>query len=189
MSKKNKVLKRKLKAAYGDGCFFERAHISERIEAMGGIKTFKVFVEERRYSGKSISYQLTVHHLKHRSNGGENTVDNCANVAEVAHQYMHSLSFADEEIINEMLREFKVNFMIMKGNGQVENSGTLEVGQPQEYITIPVYDTTLEQQIKLEEIREARKQKQKYNKYKNPSRAAKKREMQRLIEEEEYEID
>lgn len=62
MGKSNKAAKEKLERIYGKGCFFNRAHVAERIEKMGGIKTFKVFVKEKRYKGKPISHQLTFHH-------------------------------------------------------------------------------------------------------------------------------
>ena len=181
-SKKNQKIKRKLKSIYGDGCFFDRAHIAERIEAMGGIKTFKVFVEEKRFKGKAISYQLTVHHLRHRNEGGETTVENCANVAEIAHQYAHSLDREDEEIVNNMLREFKVNFVMMQGNGEILDSGSFKPEPASEYIVIPVYDNTPEQN-------EERKKRAKAKRLKNPTRAMKKQELKRLIEEEENEID
>lgn len=181
-SKKNQKIKRKLKSMYGNGCFFDRAHIAERIEAMGGIKTFKVFVEERRFKGKAISYQLTVHHLRHRSEGGETTVENCANIAEIAHQYTHSLDREDEEIVNNMLREFKVNFVMMQGNGEILDSGSFKPEPASEYIVIPVYDNIPEQN-------EERKKRAKAKRLKNPTRAMKKQELKRLIEEEENEID
>lgn len=181
-SKKNQKIKRKLKSMYGNGCFFDRAHIAERIEAMGGIKTFKVFVEERRFKGKAISYQLTVHHLRHRNEGGETTVENCANIAEIAHQYTHSLDREDEEIVNNMLREFKVNFVMMQGNGEILDSGSFKPEPASEYIVIPVYNNTPEQN-------EERKRKAKVKRLKNPTRAMKKQELRRLIEEEENEID
>lgn len=181
-SKKNQKIKRKLKSIYGNGCFFDRAHIAERIEAMGGIKTFKVFVEERRFKGKAISYQLTVHHLRHRNEGGETTVENCANIAEIAHQYTHSLDREDEEIVNNMLREFKVNFVMMQGNGEILDSGSFKSEFASEYIVIPVYDNTPEQN-------EERKKRAKAKRLKNPTRAMKKQELKRLIEEEENEID
>ena len=181
-SKKNQKIKRKLKSMYGNGCFFDRAHIAERIEAMGGIKTFKVFVEERRFKGKAISYQLTVHHLRHRSEGGETTVENCANIAEIAHQYTHSLDREDEEIVNNMLREFKVNFIMMQGDGKVLDSGSIEPEPAQEYIVIPVYNNTPEQEAE-------RKKRLKAKRLKNPSRAMKKQELRKIIEEEENEID
>ena len=51
MGKSNKAAKENLERIYGKGCFFNRACIAERIEKMGGIKTFKVFVKEKRYKG------------------------------------------------------------------------------------------------------------------------------------------
>lgn len=188
---KNKVIQRKLRNMYGEGCFFHRAGVAERIEAMGGIRTFKSFTEEKRLKGKKISYQITVHHLKHRSAGGSSSVDNCANVAEIAHQYMHSLSFAEEEIINEMLREFKLNIAMIQGNGQTHETGsfTLSAEPPQEYMSIPVYDTTPEDLAKLEAIREEKRRQEIYNKRKHPTRATIKRTTRELVEEdEEYEI-
>ena len=62
MGKSKKAAKKELEQIYGKGCFFHRAHIAERIEEMGGIKTFKVFVKEKRFKGKSISHQITFHH-------------------------------------------------------------------------------------------------------------------------------
>lgn len=68
MSKnKNKQMRRQLERLYGKGCFFERAHIAEKIEQMGGIKTYKKFIQEKRYTGKKIIFQISYHHLKHRS--------------------------------------------------------------------------------------------------------------------------
>lgn len=67
MSNKNRSAKKELERLYGKGCFFDRARCAERIEAMGGIKTFKIFVQEKRFKGKPISHQITYHHLKHKS--------------------------------------------------------------------------------------------------------------------------
>ena len=86
MGKSNRHIKRKLERIYGKGCFFSRAHIAERIEAMGGIKTYRRFVEEKRYKGKKISHIITFHHLKHRSEGGQKSIENGANLEEIAHQ-------------------------------------------------------------------------------------------------------
>ena len=187
---KNKVIQRKLKNIYGEGCFFHRAGIAERIEAMGGIRTFKSFTEEKRLKGKKISYQITVHHLKHRSAGGSSSVDNCANVAEIAHQYMHSLTFAEEEIINEMLREFKLNFVMMQGNGQTHESGSITISAepPREYISRPVYETTPEDLAKLEAIREEKRRQEISSRKKHPSRAAIKRATRELVDDDDYEI-
>ena len=67
MSNKNRSAKKELERLYGKGCFFNRARCAERIEAMGGIKTFKIFVQEKRFKGKPISHQITSHHLNHKS--------------------------------------------------------------------------------------------------------------------------
>ena len=53
-----------------------------------------------------------MHHLRHRSENGATSIENGANVAEVAHQYMHSLPRDQEEIINNMLRQWKRDFRI-----------------------------------------------------------------------------
>lgn len=136
-----------------------------------GIKTFKTFVEERRYKGKKISHQLTVHHLKHISEGGKTNLENCANIAEVAHQYMHSLKREDEEIINNWIRDFKINFVEMKGDGTILGTGSYEPAAA-DYMTIPAYPT------------ERRKKEEKRRRLKNPNRAARKREFRKIVEEE-----
>lgn len=64
---KNKTAKNELIKIYGEHCMFEKARIAERIEAMGGIRTYKSYVAEKRFKGKKISKQLTYHHLKHKS--------------------------------------------------------------------------------------------------------------------------
>lgn len=71
MGKSNKWAKEQLKKLYGRGCFFNRGHIAERIEEIGGIKSFRKFKEEKRYKGKPISHQITYHHLVHKSERAE----------------------------------------------------------------------------------------------------------------------
>ena len=180
-SNKNKKMRRKLENIYGKGCFFERARIAERIEAMGGIKTFKVFKEEKRFKGKAISYQITLHHLRHVSNGGQTTEENCANVAQIAHEYIHSLPHQNEEMINDMLREFKINCLAMRGDGEMVAAQQISFKESdfEDAIVIPVYDNT-------PEIQEKRKKNAKYNRLKNPTRAMRKQELQQLIDEEEW---
>ena len=81
-----------------------------------------------------------------------------------------------------MLREFKVNFIMMQGDGKVLDSGSFEPEPAQEYIVIPVYNNTPEQEAE-------RKKRLKAKRLKNPSRAMKKQELRKIIEEEENEID
>lgn len=66
----NKKARLKIEEAYGKGCMFKKAKIAERIEAMGGIKTYKQFIEEQRYTFKEIrrlESNITYHHLEHKS--------------------------------------------------------------------------------------------------------------------------
>ena len=158
MSKNNRSAKKELERIYGKGCFFERAHIAERIEAMGGIRTFKIFIQEKKFKGKPISHQITYHHLKHRSEGGKATVENGANVEEVAHQYLHSLPRDQEEVINNMLREFKLNCVMMTGNGQIQEAKSISFDFGEDVLVIPLYvidtakSTVLVTVLEIEEL-------------------------------------
>ena len=195
MSNSNRSAKKELERIYGKGCFFNRAKVAEQIEAMGGIKTFKVFVQEKRFKGKPISHQITYHHLKHKSEGGKATVENGANVEEVAHQYLHSLPRNQEEIINNMLREFKLNCIMMTGDGQVQEAQSISFNFGEDVLVIPLYDNDerhnpevarqqAEERERAKHTKEYKKKK-KYERLQNPTRAMKKRELQKMIEEEE----
>lgn len=195
MSNSNRSAKKELERIYGKGCFFNRAKVAEQIEAMGGIKTFKVFVQEKKFKGKPISHQITYHHLKHKSEGGKATVENGANVEEVAHQYLHSLPRDQEEVINNMLREFKLNCVMMTGDGQVQEAQSISFNFGEDVLIIPLYDNDekhnpevarqqAEEREKAKHTKEYKKKK-KYERLQNPTRAMKKRELQKMIEEEE----
>lgn len=109
-SKKNRSIRQSLERIYGKGCMFQKALIAQRIEEMGGIKTYRQFIQERHYSLKEIrklEATMTLHHLKHRSEGGPTTEENGAVINELAHRYEHSLPRHQEEIINNMLRDYK----------------------------------------------------------------------------------
>ena len=192
MSKNNRSAKKELERIYGKGCFFERAHIAEKIEAMGGIRTFKIFVQEKKFKGKPISHQITYHHLKHRSEGGKATVENGANVEEAAHQYLHSLPRDQEEVINNMLREFKLNCVMMTGDGQIQEAKSISFDFGKDVLVIPLYDNDERHnpEIARQQAKERRKtseykKQKKYERHKNPTRAMKKRELQQMIEEED----
>ena len=106
----NKSVRMMIEQIYGKGCMFKKAKIAERIEKMGGIKTYKMFLEEKRYTLKQIKKAekiLTYHHLKHKFEGGQATVRNGAEINSLAHCYIHSLDRKSEEIINDMIREYK----------------------------------------------------------------------------------
>lgn len=177
----NKVARQRLEAQYGKGCMFYKAHIPEQLEKLTTIKTYKKFLQETRYSGKKIRLlerNMTYHHLRHVSEGGKATDENGAVVNELAHRYIHSLPREDEEVVNNMLRQYKLN--ITGGILEVTDKG-IKMDQPlgidlemdfNDCITIPVFDTT------KEDIEKRRKQK--FN------RAKTKRETQQMIEEDLY---
>lgn len=155
----NKSTRQHLERVYGKECMFKRAKIEERVEQLRTIKTYKKFLEEKRYTGKKLrrlENNMTFHHLKHRSEGGKTNIENGAIVNELAHRYMHSLPRRDEEIINNMLREFKLNYVVG------EEYGTVDLSLGEDYIEI-----SLQQ-----------KPKRKYN------RAKAKEELRERIEEE-----
>lgn len=92
--------------------------------------------------------------------GGKATVENGANLEEIAHQYMHTLSRKDEEVANNMLRDWKLNYVAING----EEHGSVELSIDfDDCIEIPLYDV---------------KKKPKYN------RAKTKRDFQKRIDEE-----
>ncbi len=164
----NKSARLALERIYGKGCMFQKAYIAKKIEQIGGIKTYKKFVEEKHYKLRKIRIlerTMTYHHLKHKSDGGSATVYNGAVVSELAHQYIHSLSRDEEEIINNMLRQYKYEYELRGGLMLPTESG-LEVQQPfvvdlgfdfgEDYITIPVYDNTKEDMQKRQKFNRAK---------------------------------
>lgn len=177
----NKSARQELEMIYGKGCMFRKARIAERIEKMGGIRTYKSFVETRRYKSKKL-YKLletmTYHHLRHLENDGRTDVANGAIVNELAHQYLHSLPREQEEIINNMLREYKKEFEL-RGGLLVPSESSIDIIQPfttdltleetEDYLIIPLVNNTREDD-----------EKRKFN------RAQEKRNTQKLIDEALY---
>ena len=141
---------------------------------MGGIKTYASYLAGKKFKGKSIKKQLTYHHLQHKSDGGRATVENGAVIDSTAHAYMHSLPRHQEEIINNMLRAYKINFMELN-QGKVLGSGTVEIEDEIEYISIPIEQDEAE-------IRRARAvyEKKKMEQY---NRAKMKQELRRQVDD------
>lgn len=113
----NKGVRELLEMIYGKGCMFYKAHIPERLKGLN-IKGYKQFIGEQHYKARKLNTlerTLTLHHLKHRSEGGETSVENGAVINELAHRYIHSLPREQEEIINNMLRDYKDSFEIRGG--------------------------------------------------------------------------
>lgn len=97
---KNRDMHRALAKIYGNKCMFLASHCD----------TVHYKKYQKRYKSKELKKlikSITVHHLKHRSEGGKTTVENCSLVNELAHRYLHYLPREQEEIINNKLREYK----------------------------------------------------------------------------------
>lgn len=174
----NSKARQALEQIYGKGCMFKKAHIEEQIYQLRTIKTYKVFLQETRYTGKKIRQlekNMTYHHLRHNSEGGKATVENGAIVNELAHRYLHSLPRDEEEIINNMLRHFKLQggILVPTENGlEVEQPVRIDIdfGDMEDCIIIPAYDTTKEDFEKREKF----------------NRAKSKREFQKQVDEALY---
>lgn len=124
----NQVIRQQLEDEYGTEDMFKEAKIEEQLKKHKKIKSYKKFKEERKFKRsqlKTLEKLSTLHHLKHKSEGGETTKENGANINALAHMYMHSLPRQHEEIINNMLREFKLNIAELN-NGKVEQAQQVE---------------------------------------------------------------
>lgn len=98
----NKTIHRLLAQMYGDKCMFIEAHLEDI--------HYRRYLKLKKYKCKDIiklKRILTVHHLKHKSEGGKTNLDNCSLVNELAHRYLHSLPRDIEELYNNAIREWK----------------------------------------------------------------------------------
>lgn len=110
MSNDNRSARLALASIFGSGCMFKKSHAEEYVEKLGTIKTYKIYKTEKRYTPKQVKcleQRMTLHHLKHKSEGGRATIQNGAIINELAHRYLHSLPRSQEEIINDYIREWK----------------------------------------------------------------------------------
>lgn len=170
----NKGAKHDLEVVYGKGCMFKRAHIEELIERIGNIKTYRQYKEEMHYKRRkvnSLESSLTYHHLKHRSEGGHTTIDNGAVVNELAHRYMHSLPREQEEVINDILREFKFK---LSGGILIPDEQGLQIQQP---FSVDFSELDMTDYIEIDVYDNSEQDRQKFN------RAKQKRDTRRLIQE------
>lgn len=172
MSKKNSKARKQLKKIFGDGCFIERMGLRE-------IKGYR-----------TIDRMITYHHIKKKSEGGRATVENGANLAWENHQWLHSLPEEEQDRVNEMIQNWKLAFVEMKGSGKVIQTGTIDskldfsdLTSDEDCIIIKLEETTKEQ---FEEL-----QRQKENKRQKFNRSKIKRETKKLINEiiDEEEIE
>lgn len=157
MSNDNKKARQQLEQQYGKGCMFKKARVAEQLEQMPQIRSYRSYLKSTRFTSKKIrelEKNITFHHLRHRSEGGKATPENGANINELAHRYIHSLPREQEEIANNMLRKFKLNGGVLTLTDKAVDLQPLEIDfsfdmeSEDEYITIPVYDTTIKPEKK-----------------------------------------
>lgn len=161
----NKGARKELEKIYGKKDMFEKARIAERIEARGGIRTYKEYknhVKFKRSRKKQMEKTMNYHHLMHKKDGGKATVENGAIVNSLAHQYMHSLPRDQEEIINNMLRDYKKGLIIDTAIVTTKEIKPMiqitfdDLFKRQEYIEIEVEPMTPEELEKYEAYKRAR---------------------------------
>lgn len=149
----NKQKREELEQIYGKGSMFEKAQSEQYIETLPRIKGYKKYIQEKRYTGKEIrrlTKSMNYHHLKHKSEGGETSIENGAVVNEMEHRYMHSLPRQHEEIINDHIRQWKIDFITLTTEGVIESG---EVVPEIETLTIPVYTYKKTRQATIERQR------------------------------------
>lgn len=97
MGVNNKKVREELEEVYGSRCM-----ICE------GIRKIKPPMPKKgRYKGKSIERQLTYHHIKPRSEGGECSVENGAVLCRRCHNWLEELPRGVREAVNRELEEYK----------------------------------------------------------------------------------
>lgn len=124
----NKKKREQLEQRYGKGSMFQKAKTEEYIETIPRIKGIKQYIRERKFTGKQIEKlmaEMQYHHMKHLSEGGKTTLENGAVVTGLEHQYMHAQPRACEEIMNNHIRQWKIDFMTF-ATDRVIDSGHLE---------------------------------------------------------------
>ena len=93
----NKRAKQKLIRLYGAECFIEKLHLRED-------------TEPRRYTSKG-QYkrmkQLTYHHIREKSNGGQATIENGALLSAENHIWFNKQSEEAQKQMNELFQKYK----------------------------------------------------------------------------------
>lgn len=97
MSKSNKSVREALEEEFGSKCMYHE-----------GIRRIRPpAVSKRRYRGKKIQDQLTLHHLIPLRKNGPTTKANTAVLCRYCHDFVESLTEADREQVNNELRAYK----------------------------------------------------------------------------------
>ena len=138
----NKKKREELEKIYGEGCMFEKSHAEDYISTLPKIKGFKTFLKEKHYTSKDIARlkkRMNYHHLEHKADGGATTIENGAVVSELAHRYIHSLPRNQEEIVNNHIRQWKLDVMTLTTETIID-SEEIDIDLSKDYIEIPVKD-------------------------------------------------
>jgi len=157
----NKSKRDELEKIYGSGSMFQKSKAEEYVASLPKIKGFKKFISERHFTCnqiKKLTRIMNYHHMQHVSEGGKTTLENGAVVNELEHRYMHDLPRNHEEIINNHIRKWKVDFMTLTTEG-VQGSGELVQDDSTETIEIPVH--TYHKKINLRQAEERRRRQEK----------------------------
>ena len=160
----NKAKREELERIFGSGSMFQKSKAESYIASLPKIKRYQTFIHERRFSTKDIkrmARRMNYHHLRHVAEGGATTLENGAVVNELEHRYMHDLPRGHEEIINNHLRRWKLDFMTLTTD-RVQDSGELTQDEQTETIVIPVY-TAKRIDLKRAEERRRRQEKRDFN--------------------------
>lgn len=167
----NKAKREELERIYGKGSMFQKSHCEDYVSTLPKIKGYRKYLKEKHFTGKDIREQLEYHHMQHRAEGGRTNLDNGAVVTRSEHSYMHSLPREQEEIINNHIRQWKIDFITMTGSGGEIDHAEVEPEPVQDYIEIAVAkDYCKEHKTKLTrkqiEERERRREKRELQKLK-----------------------
>lgn len=169
---KNRVIREELERIYGKGCMFQKAYVSDRLRQQGVSLTYGTF--KKKYTlnqQKTLERRMTLHHLKHVSEGGRTSLDNGAVVNELAHRYLHSLKRHEEERANDMLREWKRD----KDNG-FEPFTPCEIELvPEEEVELPFELDAMTIQVDSKGIKVTGKKRKKKNKVRRKHNRPRKR--------------
>lgn len=163
----NAGAKKQLIQQFGKICMIEEA----------GIRKIPISVRRKIKGYKKTEEMLTFHHIVPKSKGGKATPENGALLKDYNHRWLESLPPEDRAIVNEKLREFKVNFATLKTSSksmQIVDSGTIPLefcSEKSEEIIIPVFDMDEGDRKRM---------------LKHKSRAKLKREFQEQIDEALY---
>lgn len=168
----NKTKRKELEKIYGKGSMFEKSHTADYVSTLPIIKGYKKFIEEKHFRTKDIkklTERMNYHHLEHKADGGATTIENGAVVNELEHRYMHSLPRHQEEIINNHIRQWKLDYISLCA-GQVIDSGEVDLDLEEDTMEIPVHEYHSTREFTIKELKEKQRRKEK-------------RELQRLKKE------